>query len=119
MSFLSKIFKKKKGGTLVGNLIRGVANSASGGILGNGQNMKKDEPSEQIQLPITQNPTYQAGQNIGQKVNDAVYQIPQVQQIQASVQKEWLKKNWYLLAFPLLLILYLGYQNLKLKTKIK
>lgn len=30
------IFKSKPGGTFLGNLIRGVANKASGGILGNG-----------------------------------------------------------------------------------
>lgn len=35
-SFLKKVFKAKKGGTFVGNLIRGAANKVSGGILGNG-----------------------------------------------------------------------------------
>ena len=30
------IFKSKPGGTFLGNLVRGVANKASGGILGNG-----------------------------------------------------------------------------------
>ena len=36
MSFLSGLFKRKPGGTFVGNLIRGAANKASGGLLGNG-----------------------------------------------------------------------------------
>jgi hypothetical protein len=36
MGFLKGLFKRKPGGTLVGNLLRGVAKGASGGILGNG-----------------------------------------------------------------------------------
>lgn len=36
MSFLKNIFKKKVGGTLVGNLIRIGANKLTNGILGNG-----------------------------------------------------------------------------------
>lgn len=39
MSFFSKIFKKKPGGTLFGNLLRIGAKSVSGGLLGNGANM--------------------------------------------------------------------------------
>lgn len=31
------LFKKKPGGTVVGNLLRGIANKATGGILGNGK----------------------------------------------------------------------------------
>jgi hypothetical protein len=119
MGFLSKVFKKKKGGTLFGNLIRGVANTASGGILGNGAQMLKDSPADKVILPVSQNPTYVGGQNIGQTVNEQIQQIPQVQSIQNSVQMQWVKKNWYLLAMPVLLILYLLFQNSKLKTKTK
>lgn len=36
--FLKKVFKKKPGGTVVGNLIRLAANKATGGILGTGAN---------------------------------------------------------------------------------
>lgn len=36
MGLFKNIFKKKEGGTLVGNLVRKVANSASSGVLGNG-----------------------------------------------------------------------------------
>lgn len=39
MGFLSNIFKKKPGGTVVGNLIRGVVNKASSGVLGTGAGM--------------------------------------------------------------------------------
>jgi hypothetical protein len=34
--FLKKIFKRKVGGTMVGNLLRKVSNQMSGGVLGNG-----------------------------------------------------------------------------------
>lgn len=36
--FLKKVFKKKPGGTAIGNLIRLAANKATGGILGTGAN---------------------------------------------------------------------------------
>jgi hypothetical protein len=36
------LFKRKPGGTKVGNLFRGIANKASGGVLGNGL-LKVDE----------------------------------------------------------------------------
>lgn len=39
MAFLKGLFKKKPGGTFFGNLIRGVANKATGGILGTGAHM--------------------------------------------------------------------------------
>lgn len=42
--FLKKVFKKKPGGTAIGNLIRLAANKATGGILGTGAN----------RLPVTQ-----------------------------------------------------------------
>lgn len=40
------LFKKKPGGTLIGNLLRMGANKASGGILGNGANMLPAMPSQ-------------------------------------------------------------------------
>jgi hypothetical protein len=39
MAFLGGLFKRKPGGTMLGNLIRGAANKASGGVLGNGSMM--------------------------------------------------------------------------------
>ena len=39
MSFLSNIFKKKPGGTALGNIIRGVVSHATFGLAGNGKNM--------------------------------------------------------------------------------
>jgi hypothetical protein len=47
MGFFKNLFKKKKGGTLVGNLIRGVASSASGGLLGQGRELAKWEAQQE------------------------------------------------------------------------
>lgn len=43
MGFFSNLFKRKPGGTLLGNLARGVLNKATGGILGNGSQLAKWE----------------------------------------------------------------------------
>lgn len=47
MSFLSNLFKRKPGGTVVGNLLRTVASTVTGGILGNGAMMLKQEETPQ------------------------------------------------------------------------
>ncbi|ASQ41220.1 structural protein [Flavobacterium phage FLiP] len=49
MGFLKKVFKRKEGGTFLGNIIRGVASNYTGGILGSGAQMKKG-PSVQEQI---------------------------------------------------------------------
>lgn len=46
MGFLSGLFKRKKGGTFVGNLIRGAASKATGGILGSGAGLAAWEAKE-------------------------------------------------------------------------
>lgn len=74
MSIFKKIFKAKKGGTLVGNLIRAGVNKASGGILGNGvQRDKRDAKAEAKKI------AKQAGQSLtelAQKMpNDATAPI--------------------------------------------
>ena len=43
MGFFKKLFKRKKGGTFVGNLIRKVAKNKTGGILGNGAGLRRWE----------------------------------------------------------------------------
>jgi len=42
MSAFSDLFKRKVGGTVVGNMLRGVVSNFSGGLLGNGLFMLKD-----------------------------------------------------------------------------
>ena len=46
MAFLGGLFKRKPGGTLIGNLFRKVANAATGGILGNGAGMITQEEAD-------------------------------------------------------------------------
>lgn len=41
MGFFSKLFQKKKGGTLVGNIVRGIVNHYTNGMFGKGDNMLK------------------------------------------------------------------------------
>lgn len=47
MGFFSKLFKRKKGGTFVGNLIRGVSSKYTGGILGSGAGLAKWEAKQE------------------------------------------------------------------------
>jgi len=53
MGFLSGLFKKKAGGTMVGNLLRGVVNKATNGILGNGAGIINQEQEDILYLPDT------------------------------------------------------------------
>lgn len=47
MGFFSNLFKRKKGGTFVGNIIRGLANHYSYGVLGNGNDLNNWEQEQQ------------------------------------------------------------------------
>ena len=123
MSFLKKIFKKKKGGTMLGNLIRGVAKKVSGGKLGTGKHMLKDDKStepdpklikvgsqvgdlaNQLLTPVitealTGNPVKSIDKGLLTDTMEAV--------TDTAVDSFWdsLKKKWYLLALPFGLILF-------------
>lgn len=50
MGFFSNIFKKKKGGTFVGNLIRGAASTATGGVLGSGAGLARWEAEQDAKV---------------------------------------------------------------------
>lgn len=43
MGFFSNLFKRKRGGTFVGNLIRRIAHARTGGLLGNGRDLRRWE----------------------------------------------------------------------------
>lgn len=53
MAFLGGLFKKKPGGTFVGNLIRGVASGVTGGLIGNGKNRLPKDYERPTQLATT------------------------------------------------------------------
>lgn len=87
MSFFKNIFKKKPGGTFVGNLIRGVANKYSFGLLGNGAMMLKEGETAQNNDSAAR--VREAAQNaiegaaINRKVTDST----------GSSLKEWFTNN--------------------------
>lgn len=121
MSFFSNIFKKKSGGTVVGNLIRGVASTATGGILGQGTELAKWE-AEQAQIAydktvqdavtakLMENANYQAGVGLsndsGMTDTANAYKTSAVnsdtgQAVKSTVIKDWFVSNWYWLLIAL------------------
>lgn len=75
MGFLKKLFKKKKGGTKLGNLIRGVANKVSGGKLGTGKNMLKvdevpNDDLSQATASLIKTGSYKDGSVVGAQLVD-------------------------------------------------
>lgn len=121
MGFFKTLFKKKKGGTFFGNLIRGAANKATGGILGNGVQLAKNDAKieqreynqavqAQVQKQLRASQAYQAGQTATPSV------VGKSANLRATLPGEsdtpsgktdvgaWLKKNWYFVAGPVGLI---------------
>lgn len=85
--FLKKVFKKKPGGTVIGNLIRVAANKATGGILGTGANrlpvvvQKTEDPApwlgggEQYKKPIQEVVQQNQSQALKQSLKDLPGQL--------------------------------------------
>ncbi len=114
MGFFKNIFKKKKGGTLFGNLIRGVANKASGGVLGNGEQLAKWEAEQaqkeqeaMVQQQILNSTAYKAGSVIGagaQPTIDKVANSDGVQDAKQTLIMAWLKANAMKIVLPVILL---------------
>lgn len=110
MGFFSKIFKKKKGGTFFGNLIRGVASTATGGVLGSGKKLAewqaKEEQKEyeqalaEQQALIKNSAGYKQGADIAQPFSGVLTDSPEAKKLQNNQVKAWLKRNWYIVAIP-------------------
>lgn len=115
MGLFKNLFKRKKGGTLVGNLIRGVANSATGGILGNGSMLIKDEPVNNPTIKVANPNAYQIGQNLG--VNATPYVKPHLDSLEKEAELNYLKKNWWKLLIGLVSIIGLTVLILKKSNK--
>ena len=141
MSFFKKLFKRKKGGTFIGNLIRGVANKATGGILGNGVGLAKWEAKQEkkeynkavqdeVNKRLKQSQAYNQGVNYG---GQAMGQLTPMTQpyvgglapksytnetaATTTSAKDWLKKNWLMIAAPLVAIVTLVLYVTKNKPK--
>lgn len=48
MGFFKNIFKRKEGGTAIGNLLRGGASAMTGGMMGNGSGLQKWEQEQEL-----------------------------------------------------------------------
>lgn len=97
MGLFKSLFGKKPGGSIVGNLLRGAANKATGGILGNGvalaaRNQREQQKAYEQSLKDTSaNQSYQFGQQFGQAaIQQSGLKIPQFDQYgnQMPVQKK-------------------------------
>lgn len=103
MGFLSGLFKRKKGGTFVGNLIRGVANKATGGVLGNGADLAKweaeqaqkefDKQYQETKAKLAQNQAYNQGSTLGNQFNVMDANDPRVGATKKEAMKNFLKDN--------------------------
>lgn len=125
MGFFKKLFKRKKGGTFFGNLLRKGANVASGGILGNGAglaNWEAKQAQAEMDAEIAQMQEIKAQQeaklkqladSVGSAVGGqlkGVYDANVLngtlpKQIQNQQAQAWLKRNWYLVAVPVVALL--------------
>lgn len=92
MSFLKNIFKKKPGGTLVGNLLRVGVNKASGGIMGTGANMLPADSQASVNS---------AAADATAAIGQAYLQTPQGTALAQSTVMSWLKANWILIVLGL------------------
>ncbi len=103
MGFFKNLFKRKPGGTALGNLIRGGASAVSGGMLGSGAGLHRWEESQGIlaqneALASMSKAQEQAGQNLINKVavpymGDSPSNQPKIGEsvFLHSVKKEWWK----------------------------
>lgn len=85
------IFKKKPGGTFMGNIIRGAANKFSGGVLGNGAGLMQAD--SQQHTPIVNMDAIKG--NVFDALGGAVDKSPTVKK--ALVEGVWSKYKFYIL----------------------
>lgn len=125
MGFLKNIFKKKPGGTLLGNLVRGVSSAATGGILGSGANrIEVGQTQTNAQLAQAaaeaQNTTYTNPTIAGLQAAavTGVANTPQIQAAAATGIMEKMKQNWVALV-AVVAALFFGYQHYSNNKKTK
>ncbi|OUS02883.1 hypothetical protein A9Q86_02210 [Flavobacteriales bacterium 33_180_T64] len=119
MGFFSKLFKKKRGGSFFGNLIRGVANKATGGILGSGAQLQKreeqfqaraaKEAEEQAYKNFKSTKSFNLGSQVGNQLEPHVAKFTEdsdaAKKLQNKQVKAWLTRNWWKVAIPVVLVI--------------
>lgn len=122
MGFFKKLFRKKKGGTFFGNLFRGAANKLTGGILGSGRQLaKNDAKIEQREYQAELNrlkaqakrqatkdfqasKAYQLGSSVASPFKGNVDKLSKNSEGAKAFQNQqvgaWLKRNWWKIALP-------------------
>lgn len=129
MSFISNIFKKKPGGTTVGNLIRGVASKATSGALGNGAGIITQEFFDKTQLTDIEFYNKYAKTKNGvalKEYKESSENQPQnapdtsiLTSTKKGVVMAWLTKFWYVVVLAvtaLSVLLYFAFKKKKTKT---
>lgn len=119
VGFFKKLFKRKKGGTFFGNLLRGVSSTATQGVLGGGSDLARWEEKQAIAeqqaydkaqagRAVKSSTGFRTGQELGAPLGaktQALANTPEGKEIQKNLVMGWLKKKWYLVVTPIVLII--------------
>jgi hypothetical protein len=125
MGFFKKLFKRKKGGTMFGNLLRGAASAATGGVLGSGAGLAAWEAKQENSDPANALRTFNLtgsmpaqgnnGRQIGRDLLNNVI-IPNTgngtqtnSTMGASIMTAQMKKKWYIPVGIILLVISATY----------
>lgn len=116
MGFFKNLFKRKEGGTFVGNLFRSVAKPLTGGVLGSGAGLAKweqeqalkrleEEEMRLLQVEAQERAALRSkgalGSQVGNQLSDAVITYasngkgPTDPNMGESIVLTTLKKHWY------------------------
>lgn len=103
------IFKRKEGGTLLGNMVRGVVNNASGGLLGNGALMLKPGQTVAANNTAAAKAVGASAVTFNAVAGTSSGAAPASGSFGASVKSgavlQWIKEHWYIVALPVVGVL--------------
>lgn len=122
MGFLKNIFKKKSGGTFLGNILRGASSKVSGGILGSGAGLQRWEQeqaqqaqqaydAEQARIQMMNTQAYNLGTGFGNSANNT----PVVTGFRNGQAQEWLTRNYSLVVVGVIALIGLTVYFVKRK----
>lgn len=99
MAFLGSLFKKKPGGTLVGNLLRGAASNFTGGILGSGAN-RIEYGQTQTNAELAQSGAATVTSNVAGSLIAGAMDTKEGKELTKDTIIAWLKANWIKVLLP-------------------